>query len=1003
MSLLDIPVLKSADERPEDTSNATRAAQDRAFDAVEALQSRTGVARQMRKQPVGANADGQFTVSSFVTHRFRYKMGKPFSLNARPWQRAIYDSEYTRRVGPKGGELPLTRRTILLTARQCEKCVPASARILLENGRYVAAKDIRVGDHVIAYSDSDGRVRGRMVTAAKNVGMKPSLRITTASGHTTVVADTHPLRTWEGYVEASQLREGQALMTALQRGVFRHGSYVGTDADIELATYLLLRGIKEEEGVRIRTSSVELTSRVISALSTLRMSYVMESMSIFCPYEEVPGLASIRHFITRHLGGAFEIPPEWIYDLDARQSSVFLQAALACGSRGERKPDGKFFASVSSSTERTPVLQTVQDILSKFRVLSTIQRTGYRASLSFRDQQGLAKIASIVPSKPYEEEFDAPAYRETPIPIPRRVLRPALKDLGFNQIPRDVYRSWLLDQLRGRPLSPAQKRTVAQMVTREVQWDTIARIEPVPATDCYDFEVDVDGTFVCDDFITHNSTGLGNKILAFASLIPNFTGLYVSTADKNLEVFGKDRLEDVLEFSPYLQSFLNIQKNGSKWIGYQSSRYLKYVRSLNSKILLRSVNLSPDRVRGIAADGAFFDEGQDLSLKNIQISIATTNNSALEHGPLIGLAGTPKTLDNSMSLVWRNESTQGYWMIRCQGCRHWQYASLEQVGPMGLICEKCGKALNPIDDAEWVLKGSPDATYRGYHLSRPLMAYSRARSYEQFSTFWKTMLTDLESPNMTEAVARNEIIGEPWDSGTKPITQDELRRCCTLPFPPTRSIPKQVISNPGHPAFMGIDWGEGQSGKSYTVVSIGYYNGTDSTYHIPCLYRYMGTETGKEYIIQDIINLVFANQVKWVFADAGHGWGMIQDLWKLLPNGRRRVIPVQYQKPTSQPIVMDKRDRKLLVNRTRIMNRFLNLMKRKRIRLPEWEPFYNGGLSESSRGFGQDVLTLREEHDYSNNTVKFVHSDPDDGFHAMLYGEMAATIHYGRVNELRFM
>jgi hypothetical protein len=484
------------------------------------------------------------------------------------------------------------------------------------------------------------------------------------------------------------------------------------------------------------------------------------------------------------------------------------------------------------------------------------------------------------------------------------------------------------------------------------------------------------------------STSLGNKILSHTALIPNFTALYVSSAGLNMEEFADERIDNTIRISPRLKPFTG------KFVTF--NRYLKRFERNNSKIVMRSAHLNADRIRGIAADGLYIDEVQNFVMGNLPVIRAVLNNSQLEYGPLEVVSGTPLTFDNPIERLWSNNSTQNMWLMRCTRCRHWNPPLWDQVGPRGLICCKCGKALNPLT-GKWVRTGKPDAVYEGFHLSRALMSYTSIGNQDLFEARWQSFYDDVTDPNIDEASIKNEIFGISFDSGRKPITEDQLKQICHPGLKMRRVLPAAIVNDPGWPVFLGVDWGEGTAANAYTLVCLGYVNGDNGCIEVGYLHRYMGQEADPAFVKQDIANLITDNRVQVGFCDAGYGWGMIDGVRERIEDGLRRFVPLRYMPSQSAIIKYDDEAHQFRVHRTRWMSKIFNQMLRHRVRFPAWEIM--DGEPRADGGFAQDILTIFADRSPKRAQMTFNHTEHDDAFHSVLYLVTAKMWFYGELDE----
>ena len=148
--------------------------------------------------------------------------------------------------------------------------------------------------------------------------------------------------------------------------------------------------------------------------------------------------------------------------------------------------------------------------------------------------------------------------------------------------------------------------------------------------------------------------------------------------------------------------------------------------------------------------------------------------------------GTPKTLDNGITTKGWNFSSQGRWAIRC-GCGKEnicgvEYDLLKMIGPYredisperpGLICASCGDPVSPRNG--YYLHAFPDRikTYAGRHVPQVIMPM-----HCEDPRKWHRIVT--QSNGIDQQTYYNEILGEPFDSATRLVTETDLRRAAVL-------------------------------------------------------------------------------------------------------------------------------------------------------------------------------------------------------------------------------
>lgn len=482
------------------------------------------------------------------------------------------------------------------------------------------------------------------------------------------------------------------------------------------------------------------------------------------------------------------------------------------------------------------------------------------------------------------------------------------------------------------------------------------------------------------------STSLGNKLLSLCFLYPGLRSLFVTSAGLNMKEFADERVSNPLRVSKFLSLWNSKALIDNKF----TKRWAN-----NSRMVMRSAHLDANRVRGIPADVIAIDEIQDFLPETIPVILACANNSVIPLGPIFCFSGTPLTFDNLIERTWSQNSTQNVWMTKCSRCNHWNPPYPDQVGKFGMICSKCSKALNPLENGRWVRmrENIESVAFEGYHLSRPLMAYTVAYDQTLFRNRWSNFLKDVNDPTMNEAQKMNEHFGLSYDSGKKPITKEQLIRCSHRGLRMNRLLPDRVRTDSSWPKFAGIDWGEGSEEGAYTVIVIGYMNG--EVFEVGYAKRYTGREADPRFVKQDIAELLSYNGIDMCFCDAGMGWGMIDSLRDMVRDGMRRIIPVRYSGNQSQVITYDDKAHQFVVHRTRWMSKVFNFLIRGQnpggVRLPRWEEF--------EAPFGDDISNIYADRSPRLRQMAYSHTGTDDTFHALLYAITAKMWWYAEMDE----
>lgn len=476
------------------------------------------------------------------------------------------------------------------------------------------------------------------------------------------------------------------------------------------------------------------------------------------------------------------------------------------------------------------------------------------------------------------------------------------------------------------------------------------------------------------------STTIGNMLIANSNLIPYLRSLYISASDIQMREFSDERLRAVINDSPRLLRMTKGTDGKTETQNVQTKRW-----SNRSKILLRSVYRSADRVRGISTDFLGCDEIQDIYTETLPVIEETQFASDLDGGPISLYAGTPKTFDNSLEFYWSRFSTQNEWMVRCEGCNHWNCIEIENVRPDGLVCIKCSKALNPMKNGQWVRLGNPDAAWEGFRVPQPVVIYAYAHKPEVFSRKWKDLL--LKKRKYSRSKFQNEVMARSYDSGTKPVTYEEVRRCCLseLSFVERDEISTYIKST--H-TWAGVDWGTGD--ESFTILSIWKY---DATGRFTCIFakRYEGIEADSDFSIADIIKWCRRFNVNRIGADWGFGFQANPKLQKAF--GAAKVLLYQHAGRQKEPVKWDKLGVKFITHRTRVLQLIFSLIKRGPvaggIAFPKWSEFEK---------FASDILSVYQENSERRGELVYDHPRgvPDDFLHTATYAFLASMFDHPR-------
>ena len=460
------------------------------------------------------------------------------------------------------------------------------------------------------------------------------------------------------------------------------------------------------------------------------------------------------------------------------------------------------------------------------------------------------------------------------------------------------------------------------------------------------------------------STMLGNRAICYAALVTAIRLLYVSPSATQTKTFSNDRIKEPIETSPLLRQFTTAMLSQNIFEKQFSNR---------SKITLRYAFLNADRTRGIPAWQLYIDEIQDILRDNIPVIEQCTSHAPDQWKGFV-YSGTPKSLDNIIEEYRANRSTQGEWVVPCEGCGNWNILGEKNIGKKGPICSKCGKGIDPqCEKARWAWMVDPDedrvkVPWESYRVPQ-LMVPWKIRN-------WNEVLHDYE--NYPRARFMNECMGISYEAGSRPITQAQVRaQCGSHSIYELESIRTRSLAEP---FFFGIDWGSGDN--AYTVLTICTY--VNDRFRVVYVHRFTGEEANSEVLIKKIIELGHRYNVAMIGADYGFGFGLNQRLVNAF--GTQKVQTFQYMARINKKVHYDAKMFRWKVHRSEVMSAIFEAIKRGKAEFPRWEEF--------RKPYAEDFTNIYSEYNENLRMIQYDHKPgcPDDTFHAFVFGWLASMI-----------
>ena len=940
-----------------------------------------------------------------------------FSFEGREYLRKIYDTP--------------ANKILLQCGRQVEKCGREVVKVLTLDGRYIRVADIKPGERIVALeilnldADKHGpnvgdrarpvqtswRLVSDKVKGIRSVGKKQTYRIVSRMGSECEVGRDHPFLTAAGWLCAADLMVGMRLAAVRSiENSCSFGTGTGKTSDlVALYGYVIADGGLTSNTVRITKTVPEIMKKISGCLDRLGGHYAFDrgKRSVAIHRESI----LYRSLVSDGLNGkasAEKFIPDWLLKDATRAELITFIKALWCDCDGSVKHSrDNQWNLVYASTSRV-LAEQVRALLLKFGIPSRIRRNNHPY---YKDNpkrvgidQHLVRVETIEGVRKFLHTFTdldmgaevfGDSNRDTyPLEIVQPLVSTLCSDLGLglrqgNKVKSVMKEAGLRVTLKYPP-SRAKLHTyieffeqqggqghealvqLHQILDGDVIWDEIAEIEDLGKQEVFHIETKKYHNYVVGGLITHNSTTLGNRLLCYSALTNNFRSLFVAPSAEQAKVFSNDRIKDVIEASPMLRTYTSTRNDQAVFF----KKFINY-----SQIRLRYAYLTADRVRGISADLVLIDEIQDILVDNIPVIEQCAFHSKYK---LFIYSGTPKSVDNTIEFYWSEFSTQNEWIVPCErhgmpsdpGTWHWNILAEKNIGPKGLICDRCGEDIDARHpNAQWASmnprtsSNTDKVTFEGYRIPQIMVPW----------VDWSEVTIAQEQYSRSQFM--NEKLGLSYDSGIRPITRSQLQVICK-PEIRIGDIESFRTLAQGQSVYAGVDWGPGEN-ASYTTISFGGYFGTGN-FSIFYIHRFTGRDLDPELQLDLISQMLSQLHVRIIGVDYGGGFYQNDKLIKRF--GAAKVMKYQYNPRQKKKIYWEPNLKRWMCHRTEVMSDLFNAMKAKKLDLPCWDDFQDP--------YGQDILNIFTEYNerLRMNEYKRPPGKTDDGFHSILYCLLASMI-----------
>lgn len=483
------------------------------------------------------------------------------------------------------------------------------------------------------------------------------------------------------------------------------------------------------------------------------------------------------------------------------------------------------------------------------------------------------------------------------------------------------------------------------------------------------YDLDIPEGIIMSGRQVEKSTTNATKIGTCTLMEKNFKALYVAPLNEQVKEFSRERIGKFYEYSR--NDIVNkLYRNKRVDVNNVSMKQFSKVNSIN---YFRHCYGTGDNIRGITANGLWFDELQDILVDAVPV-VKECQAHALDTGSrtrVTWYTGTPKTFSNTIQQKF-NESTQNEWMIRCPHCGQYQILGLKNLTPDKFICRKCKKELQKdiFRDGKWIPM-QRNKSIVGFRISQmmvpwitPQDLWAKYKSYSKAKFF-------------------NEVLGRSYEDASKPFNILQLNAISDNQYRLSEILPPEFYNRK---IYMGVDWGTG--GKSYTVMTIFSYNRAGEFQLLFAKKFEAVEETEPDYQVEYISKMMNAFKVNLAVLDWGFGFMQNRTLQKRFGT---RVAICYYSFNQNKKIKYNADKQFYCVNRTKVISEYVECIQKKYI---VWTGADKDKIEFLFDNHLCELAEYRKSQNGRSEELMYFHpeSEPDDGLHSCVYAKLAAEL-----------
>jgi hypothetical protein len=421
--------------------------------------------------------------------------------------------------------------------------------------------------------------------------------------------------------------------------------------------------------------------------------------------------------------------------------------------------------------------------------------------------------------------------------------------------------------------------------------------------------------------------GLSTQTIMRSGMRPNFNTLTIQPRMDQLQRYNNTIYVPILKSCIIADSLIErveMTKLMSKRFRNGSISHMEYAFT------------SPDRVRGISGIAQLnVDEAQDIEDDFIPVLKETMSASKLFG--FTQFTGTPKTQSTALTMSFE-DSSKAEWTVPCSGCSKSNVAAVRQdlmkmIGSKGLVCARCGKALNTREGFYEHEIPARRRNHPGYHISQ--VTHPR---HCEIPHKWDQLLEKLQNYSATKF--HNEVLGEPYDDNIRLLAVEDLIHASNgLDGTIETALRKRRL----YPTVaLGIDWsGGGNLSNSFTTVAVvGTRPGSEV---LDCIYaERLRPGLFPEQEAEHIAALIGRFTPQFIAHDYGGAGYVRESMLRQAGVGLDRIVPLTYVFASGKNIIVRQAATggsrsSYSLDKARSLAVMVTLIRNKKIGLPDYE------------------------------------------------------------------